>query len=229
MSNTRPWILGASALSVLLALAGWFLLISPERSKAADLRTQRAEQQQRNDQLQLDIAQLKAAFKTLPAKQAELAVIKRQLPNNPALPTLVRSLTAIANESGAGLNSVAPATPVAVAASAPAAGAATSTTAAVPAGLVAVPVTIVVDGSFAETELFLQKLQNEVTRAYLVQSLSIGAQEQKSLSNDTSPTPVGNLLRTTIIGQVFVLQDVAATPATTGAATATSTTTVPSS
>src|SRR6478609_7454308 len=101
MTNTRPWILGAAALSVLLAVAGWFLLISPERSKAADLQSQRVTQQQRNDQLRLDIAQLKAAYKTLPAKQAELAVIQRQLPNNPALPTLVRSLSSIAAESGA--------------------------------------------------------------------------------------------------------------------------------
>src|SRR4051812_16978660 len=184
MTNTRPWIFGAAALSVLLAVAGWFLLVSPERSKAADLGSQRVAQEQKNDQVRLEIAQLKAAFKTLPAKQAELAVIKRQLPNNPALPTLVRSLTAIANESGAGLTSVAPGAPV------PAVGATTASgaTTTAPAGLVAVPVTIVVDGSYAESELFLQKLQNQVTRAYLVQNLSIAPLDTKSLSNDTAVT-----------------------------------------
>ena len=221
MSNTRPWILGASALSVLLAVAGWFLLISPERSKATDLHAQRVAQVQKNDQLRLQIAQLQAAYKTLPAKQAELAVIKRQLPNNPALPTLVRSLTSIAAASGAGLTSVAPGAPAA----ATAAGSGAAATAAVTPGLMVVPVTIVVDGSYAENELFLQKLQNAVTRAFLVQKVSVSVLDQASLSNDTPFKPSGNLLRTTISGQIFVLQDqpVATTAGTAAGSPATTT------
>jgi hypothetical protein len=223
MSNTRPWILGAAALSVLLAVAGWFLLISPERGKAADLHDQRVAEVQKNDKLTLEVAQLKAQFKTLPAKQAELAVIRRQLPNNPGLPTLIRSLTTIANESGAGLTSVAPSAPVAVVAGAtpgtvaPATAGTATPAAAAPVGLVAVPLVIVVDGSYAENELFLQKLQTAVTRAFLVQSLKINVLQEASLSNDTPFKPEGNLLRTTITGSVFVLQD---TPATTAAAAA---------
>jgi Tfp pilus assembly protein PilO len=215
MSNTRPWILGAAALSVLLAVAGWFLLISPERSKAADLHTQRVAQEQKNDQLRLQIAQLKAAYKTLPAKQAELAVIKRQLPNNPGLPTLVRSLSTIAADSGAGLTSVSPGAPVA----APAVGSAGTVA---PAGLLAIPVTIVVDGTYAQNELFLQKLQNTVTRAFLVQKLAISPLDTGSLSNDTPFKPSGNLLRTTISGSIFVLQDAPSAAAATGAAATTS-------
>jgi Tfp pilus assembly protein PilO len=225
MSNTRPWILGAAALSVLLAVASWFLLISPERSKAADYKAQRVTQQQQNDQLRLDLAKLKAEKSDLPAKQAELAVIKRQLPNSPALPTLIRSLNSIAAESGAGLTSVAPSTPVSAATSAAAAGGAAAGV--VPANLVAIPLTIVVDGTYAQSELFLQKLQTKVTRGLLVQNIQIAVQSSKSLSNDTPPTPVGNLLRTTIQGQVFVLLD---TPTTTTTATGGSaaTTTTPS-
>jgi Tfp pilus assembly protein PilO len=213
MSNTRPWILGAASLSVLLAVASWFLLISPERSKTADYQAQRVTQQQTNDQLRLDLAKLKAEKSELPAKQAELAVIKRQLPNNPALPALIRSLNSIAAESGAGLTSVAPSTPVSAATSAAAAGG----TAVVPANLVAIPLTIVVDGSYAQSELFLQKLQTKVTRGFLVQNIQIAVQSSKSLSNSTPPTPVGNLLRTTIAGQVFVLLDLPTTT-TAGAA-----------
>jgi Tfp pilus assembly protein PilO len=222
MSNTRPWILGAAALSVLLAVAGWFLLISPERSKAADLKAQRATQLDRNQQLQLDIAQLKAEFNSLPAKQAELAKIKQQLPNNPALPTLVRSLTNIANQSGAGLTSVAPGPPAAVAAT-------TGATSAAPAGLVAIPVTIVVDGTYAQNELFLQKLQNAVTRAFLVQHLTIAVLDTPSLSNSTPAKPSGNLLRSTIAGQIFVLQNVAPAASGTTASGSTTTTTTPAS
>lgn len=223
MSNTRPWILGAAALSVVLAVAGWFLLISPERGKVADLKDQRAAQVQRNQQLQLDIAQLKAEFASLPSKQAELAKIRQQMPSTPALPGLVRSLTSIANQSGAGLSSVSPGAPVSAAANGAAAGAAAGT--AVPAGLVAIPVTVVVDGSYAQNELFLQKLQNAVTRAFLVQKVSVSVLDQASLSNDTPFKPSGNLLRTTISGQIFVLQDqpVATTAGTAAGSPATTT------
>jgi hypothetical protein len=228
MSNTRPWILGAAALSVLLAVAGWFLLISPERSKAADLKAQRATQIQKNQQLQLDIAQLKAEFTTLPAKQAELAKIKQQLPNNPALPSLVRSLTTIANQSGAGLTSVSPGAPAAVSATNSTTATGATTSAPAPAGLVAIPVTIVVDGTYAQNELFLQKLQNAVTRAFLVQHLSIAVLDAPSLSNSTPVLPSGNLLRSTISGEIFVLQNVA--PAATGTtAVGSTTTTTPAS
>jgi type IV pilus assembly protein PilO len=203
MSNTRPWILGAAALSVLLAVAGWFLLISPERSKAADLKSQRTAQEQRNQQLQLDITQLKAEFNSLPGKQAELAKIKQQLPNNPALPAFVRSLTTIAGASGAGLTSVSPGAPVSATQGASGGTAATQT----PAGLVTIPVTIVVDGTYAQNELFLQKLQNAVTRAFLVEKLSISVLDAASLSNSTPAKPSGNLLRSTIVGQIYVLAD----------------------
>jgi type IV pilus assembly PilO-like protein len=227
MSNTRPWILGAAALSVLLAVAGWFLLISPERSKAADLKTQRATQVQKNQQLQLDIAQLKAEFNTLPTKQAELAKIKQQLPNNPALPSLVRSLTTIANQSGAGLTSVSPGAPVAVTTTNTTSASGATTVTAAPAGLVSIPITIVVDGTYAQSELFLQKLQNAVTRAFLVQHLSIAVLDSPSLSNSTPVAPSGNLLRSTISGQIFVLQNQApaASGTTTGAGSTTTTTT----
>jgi hypothetical protein len=231
MSNTRPWILGAAVLSVLLAVAGWFLLISPERSKAADLKHQKAAQLQANQQLQLDIAQLKAEFSTLPAKQAELAKIKQQLPNNPSLPSLVRSLTTIANQSGAGLTSVSPGAPVAASATTSTTSTGTTTSTAAPAGLVAIPVAIVVDGTYAQNELFLQKLQNAVTRAFLVQKLSISVLDTPSLSNNTPVVPSGNLLRTTINGQIFVLQSTvpAASGAAAGSGTTTPTTTVPAS
>lgn len=212
MTNTRPWVLGAAALSVLLVVAGWFLLISPQRSKAADLKTQRVAQEQKNQQLQLDIAQLKAQFNSLPAKQAELAKIKQQLPNNPALPSFVRTLSSIAKESGAGLTSVAPGAPIS--------GTSQTNTGGTPApaGLVTIPITLVVDGTYAQNELFLQKLQNAVTRAFLVQKLTISVLETGSLSNSTPVKPSGNLLRSTINGQIFLLAD---QPAASGTSTGT--------
>src|SRR6185437_10873583 len=101
------------------------------------------------------------------SKQAELAVVQQQLPAAPNLPTLIRNLTSIANEAGVSLNSISPSTP---SAAVPSSGSATTATT---NGLFTIPVTIIVQGDFASNELFLQKVQTEMRRAFLVQSLSI--------------------------------------------------------
>jgi hypothetical protein len=87
---------------------------------------------------------------------------------------------------------------------------------------------VVVDGTYAQNELFLQKLQNAVTRAFLVQHLSIAVLDTPSLSNSTPVNPPGNLLRSTINGEIFVLQS-QASAVTGNTAGAPTTTTVPAS
>lgn len=227
MSSTRTWSAGAAVISILLVVASWFLLIGPKRSDASALKAQRVSQLAANNQLKLDIAQLKAQNASLPAKQAELAVIQRQLPNNPALPTLIRNLSSIATQAGVTLTSIAPGAPTALSAAGTTAAGATGSTAAAATAtpVVAIPVTIITAGSYAENELFLQKLQTAMTRAFLVQGLSMapgGASTSSgggaSTSTSTS-TSNGDDLALTITGEVFVLQPaaVATTPATTAA------------
>jgi hypothetical protein len=242
MSSTRTWSAGAAAVSILLVVAAWFLLIGPKRSDAAALKQQRVTQVATNQQLQLDISQLKAQSASLPAKQAELAVIQRQLPNNPALPTLIRNLSSIADQAGLTLTSIAPGAPTAVpsaGASTPANGAtgsATSGTAAAsatPSSVVAIPVTIITTGSYAENELFLQKLQTSVTRAFLVQGLTLApgtaanASSGGSSTSNTDTLSSGNNLALTITGEVFVMPTTALPASTTAAGTAGSTATTP--
>lgn len=228
MSSTRTWAVGTAVVSLLLIVASWFLLIGPKRSEAADLQSQKVVQDANNAQLSLKIAQLKAQFASLPAKQAELQVIKRQLPDNPALPTLIHSLSGIAAASGATLYEVSPQAPVAatVPATANGTGAATGATAQPAAGLVKIPITITVRGSYAENELFLQKLQTGITRALLVEQLSIKPNLGDATGGTASTTTsTGDALETVITGSVFVLQDTATAGATTTATGATGATT----
>src|SRR5687768_14666229 len=114
MTATRKW----SALAVLLVAAvfaaSWFLLIAPKRSDAADFRSQAVEQDAANERLVQQLEVLKAQAADLPKQEAFLAQIRRQLPDNPALPALIRNLTTAANKSGVDLTSLAPAVPVAV-------------------------------------------------------------------------------------------------------------------
>jgi type IV pilus assembly protein PilO len=95
---------------------GWFLLISPKRSEAADLRAQADTQQDANARLRTKVTQLKADAKDLPAQKARLAQIDVNLPANPQLPALVRTLSQAARQSSVELVSIAPAAPAVLAA-----------------------------------------------------------------------------------------------------------------
>jgi Tfp pilus assembly protein PilO len=235
MSSTRNWAVGTAVVSILLIVASWFLLIGPKRSEAADLKTQKVSQDSKNAQLQLDISQLKAQYATLPAKQAELEVIKRQLPDNPALPTMIRSLTSIATASGATLFEVSPGQPIKATVTAPTTTGATTTgttgttgtttgtgasTGASATNLVRIPLAVTVHGTYAECELFLQKLQTGMTRALLVDQLSVKPFSDSS-SGAATPSTAGSAasgesLEMVVTGAVFVLPDPPSVGATTG-------------
>jgi Tfp pilus assembly protein PilO len=103
-----------TAVAILAVVAGgWLLLISPQRSKVADLHEQAAQQQEKNATLSTQIARLKAEAKDLPAEQARLAAIAEQLPANPAMPALIDDLAGAAKKSGVDLQIITPSTPVA--------------------------------------------------------------------------------------------------------------------
>jgi Tfp pilus assembly protein PilO len=233
MSSTRNWAVGTAVVSILLIVASWFLMIGPKRNEAADLKTQKASQDAKNASLQLDITQLKAQYATLPAKQAELEVIKRQLPDNPALPTMIRSLSSIATASGATLFEVSPQQPLKATVAAPATTGATGTgttgavsgtgaaTGATATNLVRIPLSVTVRGTYAECELFLQKLQTGMTRALLVEQLSVKPNEDTTsgtaATTAAGSTATGDNLEMVVTGAVFVLPDPPSVGATTGA------------
>jgi len=209
MTTTRRWLAGAVAAALVLVLASWFLLISPQRSQAADLRDQATAQQDRNDSIRLRTQQLKAQFASLPQRQAELAEIRRQLPGQPDLASLVRQLSTAAGDAGVSLTAVRPGGPQPLAGGAAAGGAASAGAAASgTSGVQAIALTTVLEGSYAELTLFVQKLQGSMTRAYLVESLSLAPVA------GAAATASGSELTLTLIGKVFVL------PSALGTATA---------
>lgn len=214
MTKTRAWTGGTALVAVLVVLAAWFLLIAPQRSQAAELRDRTQAQLQQNDAIALKTKQLKAQFAALPARQAELALIKQQMPETPALPSLVRELSANAAASGVTLVSVAPGVPVAASTNAVAPD---GTTRVAPAGsasaLQAIPVTIQATGTFAELTLFLQKTQSKMRRAYLVQNITLSAQDAAGGANSGGATSGGPAAATSkgdltlmVTGQIFVLK-----------------------
>ena len=208
---------------MLLIVAAWFLLIAPKRAEAADLRDQTVAQDQANQQTRLKIQQLKAQYAALPAKQAELALIKQQLPDNTALPTLIRTLSAMADASGVTLVSLAPAPPApfvgAVAPAAPVVAPGGAAAPAVGAQLLGIATNLVVKGDYAGSTLFLQKLQAasaaktgaQMARAFLVQSVKVAPDASTGAPSSTGAAgkPTKGQVQMTVTGQVFVLKTAA--------------------
>jgi len=227
MSKTRTWSAATAALCVLLIVAAWFLLIAPQRAEAADLRDQTVAQDQANQQTRLKIQQLKAQYAALPAKQAELAIIRQQLPDNPALPTLIRTLTAMAEAADVTLVSLAPAPPAPFAGTgaavtpvaAPVAPGTTPATGASTTQLLGIATNLVVKGDYAGSTLFLQKLQAasaaktgaQMARAFLVQSVKVAPDTSTAAPSSTGSVskPTKGQVQMTVTGQVFVLKTAA--------------------
>jgi Tfp pilus assembly protein PilO len=206
MTQTRKWSLVAIVLVVAVFTAGWFLLVSPKRSDAAELRTQTATAEQANAQLQSKLSELRALAPDLPKREAELAAIRRQIPTDAALPVLIRQLTAAADQSQTTLVSLTPSSPTAVVAAAttPTAAGTTSSN-----QLMQVSLQLQLTGSYSELEDFIDRLE-KLRRAMLVTGFTLGA--------DSGKTGGGMSLQLT--GQVFLIDTSigATTPAAAAAA-----------
>jgi type IV pilus assembly protein PilO len=209
MSVTRKWSLLAAILVLAILVAGWFLLVAPKRSEAASLRDETATQEDANERLLQQLAVLKAQQAELPQQRAKLAVMRTQIPDNPALPTLIRDLTDAGKKVGVSIDSMAPSVPVAVVAAVPAAPVATTSetaegtettetteTTAAPASAAAaastlfqVPLALNVTGSYFELEQFINKLEG-LKRSFLVTGFSLSpAGDGSTSSGDATAEP----------------------------------------
>lgn len=173
----------AAAVAVIMA-AGWFLLVAPTRADAADVRVETEGQQAANAQLASKIETYKVQAQDLPAQEAKLAEYRQQIPAQPALPSYIRQLSSIAEESNVVLVAMEPQTPAPLAdpaaANAPAtadpaaeAGAAPETLDTDPTiGVQFIQTQVTVRGGYFNTEQFLTKLEG-LKRAYLVTGFDI--------------------------------------------------------
>src|SRR3954463_16756201 len=145
MDKMRQWTMLTVVGIVAVLGAGWFLAVSPQRHHAADLRSQANTQLASNREVQQRVDQLEQQKKGLPAQQRRLNQIAAKIPDNPALPALIRQLSTAANGAGVDLVSLAPAQPVVTTPTSTTSGV-TSASAAAPAGaapsLLQIPVAI---------------------------------------------------------------------------------------
>jgi Tfp pilus assembly protein PilO len=187
MTRTRQWTMGTALVVVLILLAGWFLLVSPKRASADELRASTATQETTNQTLTAQIAALKLQKAGVPAQEAKLAAIRQQIPDNPSLPALINSLSALAKKSGVTLQLVAPAaptlntSPLVTPTGPPATG--------VVPQLQTIALTINFLGTYANVELFLNRLEN-LKRSFLLTGLQLtpGTATTNGTSSSGSPS-----------------------------------------
>jgi Tfp pilus assembly protein PilO len=226
LDGAKKWYAAAALASVLVLVAGWFLLVSPQQQNAADIGVQADNQTAQNQVTQTKINALKAQYANLPSLEKQLAVVQTHMPQTPNMPGLLRNLSAAATAAGVKLVTVTPANP------APLAGQAVSAkgtdTQNAPGEVQVIPVTLTISGPFANTRLFLTSLE-AMPRAFLVTGLTI-ARDSASAASATGTTTktVKNGLTTTITGRVFKVNPglpTAAVAKTTTSGTAASTAT----
>ena len=223
MDKMKQYVAGAVVISLAILLLGYNFLVGPKRSAAADLRAQIDTQSSTNAQLRTKLSVLKSQAKDLPKEQAKLAQVAAKIPDNPALPALIRALTAAGVSAGVELISVTPgppaaavaaATPVAPAA-APVAGEVAAPTGA--ATLAAIPVALNVVGGYFQVEQFLASLER-LGRAMRVTNvvLAPGSNPVSKVPSGavTSASADGRTLVSTITGQVYMAAGAVVTPAT---------------
>lgn len=183
--DKRYWIGGSALAAVVIALAGWFVVISPQLSSASSLRAQADSVQQQNRLLESKIAGLKQQNDNLHTLTASLQDALAALPFDSGLPALTRELSGQAAQHRIDLTSIAvgsigPTSGVSTAGS----GGGESTGA-----LFAIPVTLLSTGSAKDSLAFLKAIQTDGPRRALITSTQLSpASGAADASIDASTT-----------------------------------------
>lgn len=211
MDKMKQYVALAALASLAILAGGYQMLISPKNGAAAGVREETAGVVSANDSLRTQLQILQAQAKELPKKQADLARVAAKIPDNPALPTLIRALTVASISAGVEFVSVTPGPPTAVvptvtngAVAAPADPAATAATGAPAGELASIPVVLSVVGDYFEIEQFLANLE-QMPRSLRVTGLAMipGTATQVAGAAAASGKD-GRTLSSTITGTVFL-------------------------
>ncbi len=219
MDKLTQWVSLTVVGCLAIVAAGWFLLISPKKADAEALRTQADERVAANGVLETQLTLLRAQAKELPKKQADLARVAAQIPDNPSLPALIRSVTAASTAAGVELVSITPSAPVAPVVAAPVtkapaaespAAAQTTPTAAAPAAsgaagtLTTIPLTLNAVGDYYDIAQLMANLET-LPRSMRFVDVSLAPGLNPSAPKG-APTSVesGKSLAVTLTGSVFM-------------------------
>jgi Tfp pilus assembly protein PilO len=182
MTKSRLWLMATAVAVVAILVGGWFALVAPRNADAASLRTQASEALKQVDAIRSELTELKAVQAALPAKQAELADLEARIPApDPALPSMIRSLTQAATAANVRLISIDPASPTPLPATQAGAGPLISS----------ILVTLKIVGGYSDVTRYINLLEKQ-KRAMLVSNFTVtGASPAAVASATPAPTDIG--------------------------------------
>jgi Tfp pilus assembly protein PilO len=134
----------AGVVAVVLIIAWYFLLFSPQRQQMSDLNDQIATQQTALSTAQQQVVRLESYKKSAPQSRAEIVRLGKMLPQSEGIPSLIIELTRTSDASGVDLNSITRG----------------ATTPGTPFGIQTV--TLAVTGRFFDVEDFVYRLESYV-------------------------------------------------------------------
>ncbi len=175
MNTKTQWVVGTLVLCLLILVGGWFGLVSPQKTKAKSYNAQTAAQLVDQQEARGQLAVLTSEARHIAAQQAKLAKAQTYIPLSPALPTLIRQMTALTTEAGVDISTISPATPTEVTStSADTSTTPSSTTSAAPAAgaLYSVPIDMTVVGGYFQMESFFADLE-QLPRAFQTISIDV--------------------------------------------------------
>jgi type IV pilus assembly protein PilO len=235
MTKMRQWSIVTVIAVIVVFAAGWFLLVKPQKSKVTSLKSQASSQNEQNQLLLSQISTLQAEQKQLPAQELALQKFSTEVPDNAAEPTLIRQLSAAAAGAGVDLLNMTPGTATALASASATPGSTSLSPSASSGGLLELPVSVSVTGSYPDVESFFQSLE-KLPRALLVSQwsmcpLSTSASSASSGGGCSATAPPANktppigTLGATLSANVFYAPPAGTVSSATTGATTTGTTT----
>lgn len=189
MRFSAPLVAGLVAL--VLTVAFWFLLYKPASEQQAAVEAEIATLEQQQSQLRTQIAALRDVESREVEIRAALARLEEFIPPGPAQPTAIRQFQRAADAAGTEITSITfeePQVPD------PASGAVPADTGEPGTTLANIPVTMTVEGGYFQLVDFFRRVEVDVPRATLIESLDV------TEADETFPA-----LSATWTGQLFAI------------------------
>lgn len=200
MARTRLPRIAATAASVGIVALAWFVGASPQLDAARLAQSDQTTVDAANDALRERLVTLREQHARIDAIRSEVGAVRQQVPAAPALPDLVDQITAIAAANGVEVTSYRAEESLAPLATA--AGVTAPSARLTADNLFAVPVTLNLRGSAADTLAAVHQLQMG-TRLFLVTSARVVAEEDDAAPGEEDGSGETSELR----GYVYVLTE----------------------
>jgi Tfp pilus assembly protein PilO len=162
MTTNRRIPLMAGGAALLLLVMWYFLLWAPEMKSLKSAHKAHAQAEQKISDLNVQVGQLHALVKQIPADKARFAQLEAALPENPQLDQALNLMQQTASQSGVVVSSLTPSTPGGSSSASPSGG----------GGVPAITLNMSVQGGAAQIKAFLEGLDH-LPRTVVVDKLAL--------------------------------------------------------